>query len=259
MIRPEIPDPEPFDVWRLIVRTVVVIGCLFVVGALIFPAIQRPNRGVRSPCKNNLKQIGLALHNYHDTYKSFPPAFVLGPDGKPWHSWRVLLLPFLEEQPLAEKYRFDEPWNGPNNSKLLDQRPEVFACRGFDSGPFVPKTDTTYVAVIGPETAWPSPASVGVKDFADGLSDTVFVVEVRDAGIPWLAPDDLSFEEALLPPRGVKGRRVSSIHFTEGDPGHGGMNVLLGDGAVRFVNFDIAPEIWRALLTRAGGEVINEF
>jgi hypothetical protein len=142
---------------------------------------------------------------------------------------------------------------------LLKERPEVFACRSFDSGPWVPKADTTYVAVVGSETVWPGASAIPIADVADGMSNTVFVVEVRDAGIPWLAPDDLSFEEALLPPRGVKGRRVSSIHFAEGDPGHGGVNLLLGDGTVRFVNFDIAPEIWKALLTRAGGETINEF
>ena len=235
---------------------------LAVIALLVFLISLPPNpsnRRVRSPCKNNLKQIGLALHNYHDTYHSFPPAFVLGPDGKPWHSWRVLLLPFLEEQPLAEKYRFDEPWNGPNNSKLLDQRPEVFACHWFDSGPFVAKTDTTYVAVVGPQTVWPGASSIQVTDVADGMSNTVLVIEVRDAGIPWLAPDDLAFDEANQRPRGTKGRHPSSIHFAEGDTDHGGLHVLMGDGTVRFVNFDIAPEIWKALLTHVGGEEIKDF
>ena len=60
---------------------------------------------------NNLKQIGLAFHNYADAYRSFPPAVIYGPDGKPWHSWRVLLLPFLEQQPLYEQYDFSQPWD----------------------------------------------------------------------------------------------------------------------------------------------------
>lgn len=261
MIRPEVPEPKPRNrqVWAILGRSAVVLACLGVLFSLVLPPHYPQRTRGRPPCKNNLKQIGLALHNYHDTYKSFPPAFVLGPDGKPWHSWRVLILPFLEQEPLWKKYRLDEPWNGPNNSKLLKERPEAFACRSFDSGPWVPKTDTTYVAVVGPQTAWPGASSIQVADVADGMSNTVFVIEVRDAGIPWLAPDDLAFDEANQRPRGTKGRRPSSIHFAEGDTDHGGLQVLMGDGTVKFVNFDIAPEIWKALLTHAGGEEINDF
>lgn len=257
MIRPEIPEPKPRNLLKTILRTVIAVGGLGVLFAIFYPAVQSTVCGRRfSPCKNNLKQIGLALHNYHDAYKSLPPAFVVGPDGKPWHSWRVLLLPFLEEGPLWEEYRLDEPWNGPNNSKLLNRRPDVFACHSIDANPLVPQTDTTYVTVVGPETAWPGTSSIQLADVTDGTWNTVFVVEVRDAGIPWLAPDDLSWEEALLPPSGTTGRRVSSNHLWDNNPGHGGMHLLMGDATVRFVNFDIAPEIWKALLTRAGGEAI---
>ena len=82
----------------------------------------------RSTCKNNLKQIGLALHNYHDRYQSFPPAFVADENGKPMHSWRVLLLPYLDQADLYARYNFNEPWNGPNNLKLGDEIPEVYGC-----------------------------------------------------------------------------------------------------------------------------------
>ena len=258
MISPEIPEPKPRNAWKTMGRAVVVLGCLSVLFAIFFPADNPERKVPRHPCKNNLKQIGLALHNYHDAYDSFPPAFVLGPDGKRWHSWRALILPFLEEKPvLSKKYRFDEPWNGPNNSKLLDQRPLVFACHWIDNKTHVPKTDTNYVAVVGSDTAWPGAESMRVADIKDGTSVTALVIEVRDAGISWLAPDDLTFEEASLPPRGVKGRRASSIHFTEVD--HGGLNVLMGDATVRFVNYDLMPEIWTGILTRAGGEMISDF
>ncbi len=258
MIRPEISEPKHWDVWKTIGQVIGVLVCLSLLFALLSPIFETtPEHRGPSPCKRNLKQIGLALHNYHDTYKCFPPAFVLGPDGKPWHSWRVLILPFLEERPLFEKYRFDEPWNGPNNSKLLDQRPLAFACHWIDNKTHVPKTDTNFVAVVGSETAWPGVESIRVADIEDGTSNTALVIEVRDAGIPWLAPDDLSFEEASLPPRGIKGRRASSIHFTEAD--HGGLHVLMGDGTVKFVNCELVPEIWKALLTRAGGEAVADF
>ena len=94
----------------------------------------------------NLKQIYLGMHNFLDIYQAFPPAVVIGPDGRPWHSWRVLILPFLEEQALYEQYRFDEPWDGPNNSKLLDKMPEVYAdpVYGPPQGQF-----TSYAAIVG--------------------------------------------------------------------------------------------------------------
>ena len=253
MIRPEVPEPTSRNVWKKLRWPVVAVGCLGVLFAILLPTVQqticdRP----RAPCKNNLKQIGLALYNYHDTYNCFPPAFVLGPDGKPWHSWRALILPFLDAEELAKKYRFDEPWNGPNNSKLLDQRPDIFACRGFDGVVNVSKRRTSYLAVVGSESAWPGATSIQVNDMTDGPSYTVMVIEVRDAFIPWLAPDDLSFEEAIAPPTDQEGRQPSSVHT-------GGGHVLMGDATVRFVNTNLALEMWKGMLTRAGGETITDF
>lgn len=261
MMRPEIQEPpRPFGGRKMLSKLVLVLGCVGILVA-VFNSVPNPERKYpRHPCKNNLKQIGLALHNYHDTYKCFPPAFVVGPDGQRWHSWRALILPFLEEKPeLSKQYRFDEPWNGPNNSKLLDKRPLVFACHWIDNKPHVPKTDTNYVAVVGNETAWLGEESLRVAEIEDGTWSTALVIEVRDAGIPWLAPDDLTFEEASQPPRGVKGRRASSIHIADQVGDQGGLHVLMGDSTVRYVNFEIAPEIWKAILTRAGGEKISDF
>ena len=253
MIIPELPESKPHKVWKSIGRPVVVLGCLGALFVLLRPALEQTRCDVqRSTCKNNLKQIGLALHNYHQSYNSFPPAFVIGPDGTPWHSWRALILPFLEEKELAEKYRLDEPWNGPNNSKLLERRPEVFACRVYDGVPHVRKSHTNYLAVVSPETMWPGASSLGVSDIADEKWNTALVVEVRDAGIPWLAPEDLSMEEAIVPPTGDTGRRPSSIHT-------GASHVLFVDGTVRYVNFNVPPNTWKGILTRAGGEKIADF
>lgn len=76
--------------------------------------------------KQHLKQIGLALHNFHSAHRSFPPATIMGPDRKPWHSWRVFLLPYLGQKELYNRYKFDEPWNGPNNKMLIAEMPDVF-------------------------------------------------------------------------------------------------------------------------------------
>ncbi len=204
----------------------------------------------RSGCKNNLKQFGLALHNYHEQYKTFPPAFVIGPDGKPWHSWRVLILPFLNEEKLFAQYRFDEPWNGPHNSLLANRRPDVFVCPNAKE--HIPPSHTTYLAVLGADTVWPGKESIAISNILDGMSNTVLILEVRDAGNPWLAPDDLSFAEACVVPSDQSGRRPSSFHT-------GGSHVLVGDGTVRFVNSTVASETWKGLLTRDGGEAIEDF
>src|SRR5262245_42706847 len=112
--------------WRRFARAVLVVLILVLVVCLMLygPVMQAREVSWRSSCKCYLKQFGLALQNYHDTYGSFPPAFVLGPDGRPWHSWRVLILPFMECDPLYREYRFNEPWDGPNNRKLLAKMPE---------------------------------------------------------------------------------------------------------------------------------------
>jgi hypothetical protein len=78
------------------------------VGALAYSLVGGSRKAT---CEARLRQIGLALQNYHDQHGSFPPAYTLGPDNKPWHSWRVLILPQLGEQKLYQEYRFDEPWD----------------------------------------------------------------------------------------------------------------------------------------------------
>lgn len=229
---------------------VTAVGLLVLIGLLFWPGIQRSRRGQQPNCKNHLRQIGFALHNYHDKYLSLPPAFVRGPDGQPWHSWRVLVLPFMGQQKLYDEYRFDEPWNGPHNQKLLKQRPEVFQCPQAKGK--IPSSDTSYVAVVGSETAWPAPDAISLGDLRDGSSNVILVVEVRDAGVPWLAPDDLMFEEACVVPSDKSGRRLSSFHV-------GGSQALLGDGAAKFIYTNIDASTLKGLLTRDGGETLGDF
>src|SRR5579863_7317837 len=103
-------------------------------GLIVWPAIIKQRRAAAlAESKQHLKQLGVALHQYHDAYGCFPPAYVMGNDGKPWHSWRVLLLPFLDQKPLYDRYRFDEPWNGTHNRDLHLLRPRVYGSRRANS------------------------------------------------------------------------------------------------------------------------------
>jgi hypothetical protein len=172
------------------------LGLLFVL-AMLLPAISVAREGARrATCGNNLRQLALALHNYHDRYGCFPPAYVADKDGKPVHSWRVLILPFMECRPLYERYDFNEPWNGPHNRKLLAERPSELACLSDENARARGSTHTNYLAVMGTRTAWrgDKPRSTRDADLAGKSASTIMLVEVADANINWTEPKDLSID-----------------------------------------------------------------
>src|SRR6056297_1698819 len=116
-----------------LLEAIIVIIILAILVALLLPGV-RTTRGTarRSACKNNLKQIGLALHNYHDTYGSLPPAYTVDEQGRKLHSWRTLILPFLEEQALYEQIDLSQPWDSPANAAAFETIPIVYRCPEFD-------------------------------------------------------------------------------------------------------------------------------
>lgn len=153
--------------------------------------IRHETREIRheSMCKSHLKQLSLALENYHVRHERFPPAWTLGSDGKPWHSWRVLILPELGEQELYDAYRFDEPWNGPHNAQLAKRMPAVFGFPG--------ESDAKFLAVTGQYTAWPSHLSSSLGEFWNGTSNAIMLVESADSEVNWLEPRDIPLEQAM--------------------------------------------------------------
>lgn len=184
---------------------------------------------------NNLKQIALAMHNYRDAYGSFPPAFIADENGTPMHSWRVLLLPFVDSQALYDRYDFAEPWDGPNNSQLLTQVPLAYEAISDDSQS--QPTLTAYQAVVGPSTAWPGASPGSIEDFADGAGESVMLVGCPELAVPWMQPRDISLDKAL-----------QTLPTREG-PYDGGRNVAFVDGSVTFVGNGVARETWAALFS----------
>ncbi|HEV3136667.1 MAG TPA: DUF1559 domain-containing protein [Pirellulales bacterium] len=196
---------------------------------------------------NNLKQLGIALHNYHDFYRSLPPAVVAGPDGKPMHSWRVLILPFVEDAGLKQlhtRYDFKEPWNGPHNIQLADKMPKVFAC------PNDSNRQASYLAVVGPETAWPGSNGIAFRGISDGTANTLMLVEVAESGINWLEPRDLTFEQA------AQGINIPEAKLGISSHHQGGAEFLFCDGSAHFLSDGIAPDVLRSLLTAAGNDIV---
>ena len=119
----------------------------------------------RISCQNNMRQLQLGILNYESAYAEFPnPMFQAG-DGAPKHSWRVMILPFIEGQALFDQYQFNEPWDGPNNSKLASQMPPAFAC---PANPIPNKTP--YKTVVDKGTAFEPGKAIGFDQVTDGAS-----------------------------------------------------------------------------------------
>lgn len=202
---------------------------LCLVGALL-PGIGSTTVAPRSVCAIHLKQISLALNEYHDMYGVLPPAYVADREGRPMHSWRVLLLPFLEQQALYDLYDFSEPWNGPHNSRLATMMPPEYGPCPSDSNAV--KGETSYLAVIGQGTVWPGPKSQSLKSITN--TSAIMVVESEDSGINWLEPRDFNLGHASRGINSKFGRGISSHHGK-------GANVALADGNIQFLE-DSLPE-----------------
>jgi prepilin-type processing-associated H-X9-DG protein len=228
----------------------VVVGlflCGGVLVALLLPAVQSAREaGRRAQCSNNLKQIGLAMHNYHDTKNEFPPAYTTNAAGQPLHSWRVLILPYLEASPLYDRFVLSEPWDSAANRDLVAHMPPAYSCPST-AGTAGSQT-TSYVVVQGPETIFDADKPCKISSITDGTSNTILVIEAPHANIPWTEPRDLDFAELSLVINGGAGSPHSDHP--------GGVNVLMADGSVRFISKGLPPETLRALLTKAGNEPI---
>ncbi|MDA1018381.1 MAG: M56 family metallopeptidase, partial [Planctomycetota bacterium] len=154
------------------------MGSVPVLLGLLLPAVQSAREAARrTQGMNNLKMIGLAMHNYHDINKRFPPAVLLGPDGKTKHSWRVALLPFLDEKRLHAQYNFDEPWDSDNNKKVLAAMPNVFRSPNSEQPD---STNSSYYALVGEHTAFGNTNEGNrIRTFTDGTSNTVLADEAK--------------------------------------------------------------------------------
>jgi uncharacterized protein DUF1559 len=218
---------------------------------IMAPALSESRHAARrSVCQGHLKQIVVALHSYHDEYGTFPPAVVRDASGRPMHSWRVLLLPYLEEGDLYKQYRFDEPWDGPNNKKLHDITVPSYVCPERSGRESNPIADTNYTVVIGRRTAFPEDRCVALSDMIDDHGHTILVVEVANSGIRWLEPRDLHVTQMARQINAPRGQGISSPHPT------GGANVVMVDGTLRFLDARLTPDQLEGLLTIAGGEKV---
>jgi len=226
---------EVKSLWSLIYLLLVLL-CL----ACLWPAVSEPREpGARAECLYKLHQIASALQNYHAVNGCFPPAYVADKNGKPMHSWRVLILPYLDCNDLCKTYDFNEPWDGPNNKKLLASHPSPFVCPRNPSAGSPGAKETNYVAVVGPNAAFTGDKSKKLADFGTDVGSTIMLVEVADSGILWTEPKDLSLDttgpdvgKSTLP-------NVSNCHSYANFFGtrihRAGASVAMADGSVTYV------------------------
>lgn len=216
-----------------------VIGILI---ALLFPAVNSAREASRrAMCRNNLKQIGLALLNYESTYGVLPPAYTVDANGQPLHSWRVLILPFLEQQSLYSQIDLNEPWNSPNNLQWATKMPPIFQCPSVKNQ--VPGL-TCYAASTGPGRLFDGAHACKLREILDGMSNTIAVME-SPTQVPWLDP--------------LGGASPGSQNLPTGPNGThpGGVNVLFADGSVQFLDNNTSPQMITAMQTIDGKEPIS--
>ena len=190
-----------------------------------------------------LRELAFAMHKYHDAYGHFPAAAVYDKDGKPLLSWRVLLLPYLDQKELYNQFHLDEPWDSDNNKKLLEKMPTVFSVINDEAQK---KHETYFQAFVGKGSVFEGKTGLTMPKIAaaDGTSLTILFAEAKKP-VPWTKPEDIVFDEGELVPK-------------VGGLSKGGFMAAMCDGSVRFLPASIKEETLRALVTWNGGETIPD-
>ncbi len=223
---------------RLFFTMLALLGGMGLLVLLMLPALRiAPEAGRRAHCTNNMKQITLGLLNYQSRYQAFPPAYTVDENGKPLHSWRTLLLPYIEQTPLYERIDLTKPWNDPANANVFETPVAVYTCptsrlvRGY----------TTYLAVVGQDVCLLPTESRKLSDITDDHAKTLMVIEVdKEHSVPWMAPTDAD-EKMIL-----------SLMSSDSFPHPGGMNAVFVDGHGAFLQTDTEAKNLRAMISIAG-------
>ncbi len=203
--------------------------------------LQPQNAATRMRSQNNLKQIGVALHNYHDVNGVLPAAAIVDKKGKPLLSWRVAILPYVEQDNLYKKFHLDEAWDSPHNKPLSQTRVKVFELPYIESKPGI----THYRAFVGNGAVFDQIQGVKFSQISDGTSNTLMVVEAAD-GVPWAKPDEIEFDPAKP--------MLKHLRFEKNV-----CNILMCDGSVRSVSNKLKEAVLTLLIQRDDGQPIPDF
>ena len=179
----------------------------------------------------NLRVLAVALNHYHDDFGCYPPTWVSDENRRPLYSWRVLLLPYLDNKLVYEQFHLDEPWDSPHNKKLSKTYFPMFQNRRNKLG----SATTNYVAIVGGIGPWRGSESVSKSDFASMPASTIWLAEQNVKQINWAEPRDLNMTKMPLRINDRSGDGISGIS-------DGGANVLLIDGKVIFLTDEMSEK-----------------
>ncbi|MEM7478113.1 MAG: DUF1559 domain-containing protein [Planctomycetota bacterium] len=220
------------------VLAVVGLLCAGVMAILLFPAVSAARSAAqRVQSQNNLKQIALAFYSYEEAYGNFPPAYTVDGEGNKLHSWRTIILPYIEQEALFQNIDLTKPWDDPVNLPFTTVDIPTYMSAAVELGP----GQTSYVAVVDPSGVFSGEATTELRDIGDGTSNTLAVVEVGSAqAVSWMSPSDMDLQT-----------------FTSGNletPHLGVFNAAMCDGSVQPISESLGPQDRAALVSKDGSE-----
>ncbi len=236
----EVLTPRPTSLGNLALKAVGVFAIIALLVALLLPARRTvPEAARRSLCGNHLKQIVLALQNYAADYDCLPPAYTVDPSGKPLHSWRTLLLPYLEQKQLFDQIDLSKPWDDPANSVAYDRPLKFYICPSST----VSQEQTTYFAVTANGGCFLPTEPRKLSDITDSKDLTLMVVEVPEKhAVHWMSPNDAG--DAL----------VSKLSKTDKRSHPNGAMAAFVSGRIAFLNSNTPLAILQAFMSIAGND-----
>ncbi len=275
MLRLRNSQPRGFTLIELLV----VIAIIAILIALLLPAVQQAREAARrSTCKNNLKQIGLAMHNYHGTYKMFPPGWVGHASGG--MGWSAFLLPGVDQGPLYKSLAETATGAVPITAAQYQAVVPVYLCASDASGNINSRRgnyaksnyhgiegDADSANGAGNGTLFQN-SSIRIRDMSDGVTNTIMVAERTWSGTAsgksggiWAGIraignhgeiTEFTLNDAAHRINGTSDNATSSAHT-------GGAQAMLGDGSVRFLSENIDGAVWQNLGQRNDGNVLSDF
>ncbi len=199
-------------------------------------------------CAQNIRQVALALSQYHEAYRCFPPAYVADDRGTPLYSWRVLILPFMDQGDIYNSFNLGQSWDSPENRPLSQTYIKAFRCphSGGDWKTF----STSYVVITGKDTLFPAGKITSIANISKDPSSAILVAEVADSSIHWAEPKDLDRDTMSFLVNDASRPSLGSNH-------EGGPYVAFVDATVRQLDSSRSPAVVKAMTTRHGGETID--
>lgn len=230
--------------WTTALGIVAGLAIIFL-AAEVFTWFRSALRNARlNDCHGYTKQIALGLSNYEAVHGRFPPAYTTDANGKPLHSWRTLILPYMEQQKLYDSIDLTKPWDDPANAAACSTPLSFYQCPALPAAIKNAGNLTTYLALVTPDSVLRIGSPIAYDDLEDSSNTLVFVDAPADKAVPWMSPHDAD-EKVLL----EFGRVSDSQHAGKGQQAGAVMMAGFADGHSQLLHRLLDDDARRALIT----------